>query len=181
MEEKKIIYLLKQGSESAFTTLYERYWRKVYNFARLYLSSVEDSQEVVQEVFIKLWEIRATIREDENLNGLLFIITRNNIFNHSRRKINEEFYQQTVAAAMEESYTEMEEKIDADNLREYLIRLIDQLPSRRREIFILSREEGLTYKEIAQRLNLSEKTVEHQISEALKFLKKNLYMLLLFI
>ena len=145
MEERKLILLLKQGSKDAFTALYKQYWKQVYNFSRLYLTSADAAEEVVQEVFIKIWETREFLREDD-----------------------------------QEPY-DVEEEIDAHNLQEYIDRLIDELPPRRREIFNLSRKEQKSYKEIAILLNISEKTVENQISEALKYLKKNITLLLLFI
>ena len=86
----------------------------------------------------------------------------------------------TVLAAMESTYN-IEEEIEAHNLSEYIDMLIQELPPRRREIFNLSRKQHLTYKEIAERLNISEKTVENQISEALKYLRKNIPMLVLFV
>ena len=148
MEERELILLLKQGSKDAFTALYKQYWKQVYNFSRLYLTSADAAEEVVQEVFIKIWETREFLREDDHFKGLLFIITRNLIFNRHRKNVNEDFY---------------------------------KLPPRRREIFNLSRKEQKSYKEIAILLNISEKTVENQISEALKYLKKNITLLLLFI
>ena len=166
MEEWELILLLKQGSKDAFTALYKQYWKQVYNFSRLYLTSADAAEEVVQEVFIKIWETREFLREDDHFKGLLFIITRNLIFNRHRKNVNEDFYK---------------EEIDAHNLQEYIDRLIDELPPRRREIFNLSRKEQKSYKEIALLLNISEKTVENQISEALKYLKKNITLLLLFI
>lgn len=180
MEEKELILLLKQGSKEAFTTLYKQYWKQVYNFSRLYLTNQSAAEEVVQEVFIKIWETREFIREEDHFKGLLFIITRNLVFNQHRKSLNEDFYKVTVLAAMEETY-DVEEEIDAKNLREYIDMLIVELPLRRREIFNLSRKEHKSYKEIALQLNISEKTVEHQISEALKYLRKNITMLLLFI
>lgn len=180
MEEKELILLLKQSSKDAFTTLYKRYWKQVYNFSRLYLISVDAAEEVVQEVFIKVWETREFLRADDHFKGLLFIITRNLIFNRHRKSLNEDFYKVTVLAALEEPYN-VEEEIDTHNLQEYIDRLIDELPPRRREIFNLSRKEQKSYKEIALLLNISEKTVENQISEALKYLKKNITLLLLFI
>ena len=156
MEERELILLLKQGSKDAFTALYKQYWKQVYNFSRLYLTG------------------------DDHFKGLLFIITRNQIFNRHRKNVNEDFYKVTVLAALEEPY-DVEEEIDAHNLQEYIDRLIDELPPRRREIFNLSRKEQKSYKEIALLLNISEKTVENQISEALKYLKKNITLLLFFI
>ena len=171
---------MKQGSKEAFTTLYKQYWKQVYDFSCLYLTSVSAAEEVVQEVFIKVWESREFLREDDNFKGLLFIITRNMIFNQHRKKLNEDFYRVTVLAAMEKSY-DIEDEIETNNLREYIDLLIEELPPRRREIFNLSRKENKSYKEIALLLNISEKTVENQIHEALKFLKKNITLLLFFV
>ena len=180
MEEKELIVALKQGGKEAFTTLYQQYWRQVYNFSRLYLLNQSATEEVVQEVFIKVWESREFMREDDNFKGLLFIITRNLIFNRHRKHLNEDFYKVTVLSAIEDPY-DVEEEIDAKDLSRYIDTLIDELPERRREIFNLSRKEHKSYKEIAQILHISEKTVENQISEALKFLKKNITLLSLFL
>lgn len=180
MEENELILLLKQSNQEAFTTLYKKYWKQVYNFSRLYLTSQSVAEEVVQEVFIKVWESRDFMREEDNFKGLLFIITRNLIFNMHRKNLNEDFYKMTVLSAMESSY-DIEEEIDAKNLSEYIDLLIADLPPRRREIFNLSRKENKSYKEISQLLGVSEKTVENQIGEALKFLRKNLILLSLFL
>lgn len=180
MEENELILLLKQSNKDAFTTLYNRYWKQVYNFSRLYLTSQSVAEEVVQEVFIKVWESRDFVREEDNFKGLLFIITRNLIFNLHRKSVNEDFYRMTVLSAMEDSY-DIEEEIETKNLSEYIDLLIAELPPRRREIFILSRKENKSYKEIALLLDISEKTVENQISEALKYLRKNIILLSFFL
>ena len=180
MEERQIIKSLKEGDREAFSMLYKQYWEKVYHFCGLYLNNRDVAEDVVQEVFIKVWESREFIREDDNFKGLLFIITRNLIFNHHRKNVNEDFYKMTVLSAMDTSY-DLEEEITAYNLGEYIDHLIEELPERRRVIFNLSRKEHNSYKEIAFQLNISEKTVENQISEALKFLKKNIMLLIWFI
>lgn len=180
MDERELIIRLKQSSKDAFTALYKSYWKQVYNFSRLYLTHANVAEDVVQEVFVKVWETREFLREDDSFKGLLFIITRNLIFNQHRKNVNEDFYKLTVLAALEEPY-DVEEEIETHNLQEYIDRLIDELPPRRREIFNLSRKEQKSYKEIALLLNISEKTVENQISEALKFLKKNVTLILLFV
>ena len=117
---------------------------------------------------------------EDNFKGLLFIITRNLIFNQHRKSLNEDFYKMTVISAMESSY-DIEEEIEAKNLSDYIDLLINELPPRRREIFNLSRKENKSYKEIAELLHISEKTIENQISEALKYLRKNISMLILFL
>lgn len=180
MSEKELIILLKNGDEKAFTTLYRLYWSKVYNFSRLYLSSITEVEEVVQEVFVKVWETRDFLRADDNFKGYLFIITRNLIFNQFRKSFNENAYKLTVlSAAMD--YYDMEDELSAADLKEFIKRMVGGLPPRQQEVFKMSRDEHLTYKEIATRLNISEKTVERHINEAIKFLKKNIMLYLIFI
>lgn len=180
MDERAVLCKLKKGDKSAFESLYKFYWAKVFNFTRLYISSVADAEEVVHDVFIKLWENRIFIDEDKNFEGFLFIVTRNMIFNRSRKSFNESFYKMTVIEAAEESYS-IEEELEVSDLKEYIEGLISQLSPRCQEVFRLSREQGLTYREIAERLNLSEKTVEHHISDALKFLKKRIPVYVFFL
>lgn len=180
MDEKLLIRRLKEGDKEAFSLLYKHYWERIYAFGRLYLDRKERAEDVVQEVFVKIWESREFLREEENFKGLLFIITRNLIFNQYRKNVNEDFYKMTVLAAMEASYS-LEEEIEAGDLREYIDLLIRDLPPKRREIFDLSRKEHKTYKEIAALLQISEKTVENQIGEALKYLKRNIRLLIAFL
>lgn len=180
MDEKELLLTLKTGNKESFTVLYKQYWSQVYNFSRLYLTSREAAEEVVQEVFVKVWESREFIREDDNFKGLLFIITRNLIFNQSRKNFNEDFYKMSVLSAMEQSY-DMEAEIDTQNLREYIDQLIAELPPQRQLIFNMSRKKQMSYREIAEQLNISEKTVENQIGSAIKFLKHNLILLSTFL
>lgn len=99
MDNQTLILALKNGSEEAFTSLYHKYCDKVYKFCRLYYTNDSTTEEVVQEVFIKLWDIRSYVNENENLEGLLFIITRNMIFSNSKKNFNETFYKMSILAA----------------------------------------------------------------------------------
>lgn len=180
-EEKQLIISLQLGNKEAFSQLYELYWKRVYNFSRLYISDVTLSEDIVQEVFIRLWISREMIHANDSIKSLLFFIARNLIFNHHRKEINENFYKMTVLQSMaENSYTNVEEEFEAHDLQDFINKLIEELPSRCQEIFNMSRKQNLSYKEIAQSLQISEKTVENQISIALKHLKKNLYLLIMF-
>ena len=114
------------------------------------------------------------------MSRYLFIITRNLIFNQFRKSFNENAYKLTVlSAAMD--YYDMEDELSAADLKEFIKRMVGELPPRQQEVFKMSRDEHLTYKEIATRLNISEKTVERHINEAIKFLKKNIMLYLIFI
>ena len=135
---------------------------------------------MVQEVFVKLWEARIFLKEDESFKGFLFIITRNIIFNQFRKSFNENAYKTTVLSSAEVEY-DIENEMDAADLQGYIKKLISELTPRQQEVFHLSREEHLSYKEIAIRLSISEKTVERHINEALKFLRKNIYLFFIFL
>ena len=180
LDNQTLILALKNGSEEAFTSLYHKYCDKVYKFCRLYYTNDSTTEEVVQEVFIKLWDIRSYVNENENLEGLLFIITRNMIFSNSKKNFNETFYKMSILAAYDKAY-DIEEELHAKDLRIYIERLVNELPPRQKEVFYLSRHEQLSYKEIAERLDITPKTVERHINEALKYLKKNIYFLQLFL
>lgn len=180
MTERELITSLKMGDEDAFTALYKIYWPKVHNFSRLYLTSVSEVEEIVQEVFVKVWEARLFLKEDESFKGLLFIITRNIIFNQFRKSFNENAYKTTVLNSANTEY-DIENEMEASDLQAYITTLISELPPRQKEIFKMSREQHLSYKEISLRLNISEKTVERHINEALKYLRRNIYLLSIFL
>lgn len=182
MEERETIIRLKDGAHDAFAYIYNKYWIQVYNFSRLYINSSEDAKEVTQQVFIKVWEARHLIKENENFRGFLFIITRNLVFNLNKKSFNESFYKLSVLAAFDgrEKGYEIEEEISTSQLKEFIDELINTLPPRQKEVFLLSREEHMSYKEIALKLNISEKTVEHHITKAMRAIKTNLKLFVLF-
>lgn len=179
MEEKVILEKVRFGDAAAFALLYDRYWLKVYNFAQLYIISSSEVSEVVQDVFVKVWESRETFDETKNFDGFLFIITRNVIFNYSRRYFNELNFKMTALQGIENSY-DIEEELDAADLKNYIDRLIAQLPPQRQRIFRMSREQHLTNKEIAEQCAVTEKAIERQLTLALKFIKDNLPLFIVF-
>ena len=179
MKETIILEKVKVGDASAFSLLYDLYWLKVYNFARLYITSSSAISEVVQDVFVKLWESREFLDVTKNFDGFLFMITRNIIFNYSRSYFNELNFKMTVLKGIENSY-DIEEELDAADLKNYIDKLISQLPARRQQIFRMSREEHLSNREIAERCAVSEKAIERQITLALKFIKENLPLFVVF-
>lgn len=186
MDEKLLIKELTNACDAknneAFTRIYDIYYPKVFHFARLYATSEQDIAEIVQDVFVKLWENRHKLSEEKGLEGLLFIMTRNLIFNAGRSKIRESVFKMTVVRAMEAMDSgNLEDEVIATDLKAYIDELISILPPRQREIFILSREQQLSYREIAERFNITEKAVERHIYLALKFLKKNIANLLVVI
>ena len=141
MNDQEAIVLLKSDSHEDFEYLYQVYGGQVYNFSKLYINSSEDIKEVVQEVFVKLWEARSFLREDENFRGFLFIVTRNLIFNRQKKTFNENFYKLSVLSAYEQSNIDsynIEEELQAKELNNYIDKIIEELPPKQQEIFILS-------------------------------------------
>jgi RNA polymerase sigma-70 factor (ECF subfamily) len=179
MDDKVLISQLRQGSEQAFRRLYDRYWHSVCHFASLYLKRADEVEEVAQEVFIRLWEARLTLREDSSLEDFLFIVTRNLIFTRRRRSLDRSFYNLTVINALSDG-SDTSREAELNDLVERLEKLVDRMPAGRRQVFEMSRRKYMSYREIASELGISEKTVERHINEALKYLKAHLFAILLF-
>lgn len=182
--ESQLVKSLSKGNLLAFNTLYKEYSSRLYRFAFGYLKSEVDTEELIQDVFTKIWEIRKDLKEDLSFRSYLFTITFNCIKKHFRKKAyisgyfkNEVFNDLDIRTSQEITY---------ESLYQYIIELVKMLPERRREIFMKSRFEGQSIYEIAQELKISHKTVENQITASLKFIRthirrEDLAMLLYFI
>ena len=179
MSEEQLILLLKNGDHKAFTSLYNQHRRHAYNFCGLYVSK-ENAEGIVQEVFIKVWTGRTQIDENKNFKGYLFIITRNEIFDFYRSKQISDYQILPLIAVIEDAYEDTEENLCTDDLRNYIEALVDKLPTQSKIIFIMSRKKHLTNQEISDKLQISIKAVEAGITRALKFLRKNMEMIVLF-
>ncbi|MDR2039723.1 MAG: RNA polymerase sigma-70 factor [Bacteroidales bacterium] len=165
----------KEGDKKAFEDIYVHHSKKVYRFAKRYMKHHEDAEEIVQEVFIRLWEARESINPEMNFDNYLFTITRNLIFNQHRKKVNESYFQTFVLASFEENENQLlEDEISTQDLSRYIDEIVNKLPPKQQEVFMLSRKQMLTYKEISAQLNISEKTVEAHIYQVLKTIRKYL-------
>ena len=162
---------LKLSDERAFDALFRHYSALVYRFAYSYLKSRPMSEEIVQECFIKIWEKRAQVRDDQPLKGYLFTIAHHAVLNELRRDQHTQRLQGQVAAARPASVTNEAEYAEMETLYQAAL---EQLPPKQREVFVLSRQQGLTYPEIAELQGLSVKTVEAHIARALKTMRSYL-------
>jgi RNA polymerase sigma-70 factor (family 1) len=170
--EPLLVKNLSKGNLLAFNTLYKKYSSRLYRFALGYLKSEAETEELVQEVFTIVWEKRADLKEELSFRSYLFTIAFNIIRKHFRTKnyLIEYFKNSTN----DDQDIETSQSISYNSLRNYITQLIDELPDRRREIFVKSRIEGNSIKEISQDLNISHKTVENQLSDALRFIRTRL-------
>lgn len=167
--DEHLIIDLKNGDEKAFEILFWKYNKHIYHFIYSLLYDKSVAEDLTQNVFLKIWEKHETIDTGQNFDSYLFTIARNLVYKEAEHRILSESL--TEGLRLTDSDSTVEEKIEAEFLREYINELIGELPPARREIFRLSRQESLSYKEIAERLSISEKTVETQINKALRFLR----------
>lgn len=161
------------GELNSFKKIYSIYFDRVYRFASRFSLSKEDTEEIVQDVFIKLWEKKKLIDQNKCLSGFLFTITQNLVIDKIRRlvatkKLMEKVSTKELRIVASES---TEQLVNFYELSNIISKLIDELPSKRRTIFKLSREKCLTYKEISDILKISQGTVEKQMSKALHTLR----------
>jgi RNA polymerase sigma-70 factor (ECF subfamily) len=164
---------LKNSSDKAFEAIYKRYGGKLYNFIMtISQGDCYMAEEIVQSTFIKLWEMREQINPEKNILYFLSAIAKNMLMNKYQRQTVEYLYQEFLLKEHPTHDTTTEKEIDRRCLENYLDELIDQLPPSRKRIFILSKKDDLSTKQIAEMMQISVSTVETQLSLAIKFIRK---------
>jgi len=174
VDERQLVIELKNGNHHSFKQLYGTYAPKLFAFSRKYLQSQEDAEEIVQEVFLRIWEKRQNIDENQSFSSYVIQAAKHRIFNGFRKKVNEHAYLDFLmhADSTSSEFTEMD--VNYREIKMKTEKVIASMPAKRQEIFRLSRESGLKNREISEKLRISIKTVENQIGQALKFLKNEL-------
>lgn len=174
-ERERVILLQSQCDERAFNALYKQWCGKLFNFV-MKLSGGDSSlaEEIVQDVFVTVWERRATLDENKSFGNYICTIAKSRLLNTYKHRIVESLYTRLVRETVSEATDTTRNEIDTDFLSEFISTIIDELPETRRRIFRMSRYECLTNKEIATRLHLSENTVESQMNKALKFIRSRI-------
>jgi RNA polymerase sigma-70 factor (ECF subfamily) len=159
---------ISAGDEDAFSQLLKRFWNKVYTQALAYLKSAAIAQELTQDVFLRIWTNRSKLSEVDNFPGYLFIITKNEILTQLRKPST---HQVPPDETLEESLWKPDQQLQYKESYTILLNGIEQLPPTRKQVFKMSRHEGLSYDAIAARLNISRNGVKDHIVKALLFLR----------
>lgn len=179
--DNKYVSALKLGDEQVFKKIMKNWYTRLFNFARGYLNNDENAREVLQDVFLQLWEYRKKLADNTSLNAYLFTLTRNHCIDVIRREklllqyrtdkkdeyiLLSESFEALSVSFLDDIFTrEFQTEIDGT---------IGLLPEQCRKVFLMSRKDGLKNREICEILQLSPKTVESHITKALKTIRENL-------
>ncbi|MEJ5994397.1 RNA polymerase sigma-70 factor [Pedobacter sp. Du54] len=175
-----LLHHLSLGDSIAYTEIYERYYYLMLVFAYKKLRDEDLAKDSIQELFANLWEKRATLTSVNHLASYLFTATRNRVFDLiSHHHVKSKYIQSIADYSNTTHNAQTDYLVREKQLKAYIEKAINELPSKMREIFELSRKSDLTYKEIAEKLSVSERTVNNQISNALKRLRTKLLKIVL--
>jgi len=171
----ELVKLMKKGDLKAFDIIFKKYSRRLYVFVFRYVKQEADAEEIVQEVFIKIWKSRDKINVYTSFESFLFTIAHNATVNLLKKRAIEQKYVEHVKSIqyIEESY-ELTDEIHYKELKQKFQGVFNELSPRQKEIFQLSREDGLSNKEIAEKLGISVQTVKNHLVTTLSFLKSKL-------
>ena len=172
---KELLLLIQKDDRIAFYNIYERYCKRLYGFVIRYIKQKEDAEEIVQEVFVKIWESRNKVDIYSSFEAFIFTIAYNTTISLLRKRTNEKKYLEHLKSLQQ--FTNAPDLIDEIHFNELNDRvkvLLNELTPRQKEIFQLSREEGLTHDEIAKKLDISVNTVKKHMVNTLAFLKSQI-------
>ena len=172
-DEKHLLIDLKDGSFQAFERLYNMYSGKLYNFImRLSSGNQYMAEEVVQSTFIRIWEVREKVDTNASFISFLCTIAKNLLMNMYQRQTVEYVYNEYLLKSGLDHDSQTEDTIDLRFLNDYIDSLAEELPAQRKKIFILSKRQNYTNKEIAEMMGISESTVATHL--AVKFMREQL-------
>jgi RNA polymerase sigma-70 factor (ECF subfamily) len=174
-DEIELLRLLKAGNTSAFQQLYNKYHPALYAYILRFIKIPELAEDILQEVFIKIWEIRERINPALSFNAYLYRISRNSVFKHMKKIATDTELQIQVTYQIKEAIEGTDLKLQWQQYERILHAAIDQLPTQRQRVFKLCRQEGKSYEEVAQDLSISRNTVKEHMVLAVKFIKDYIY------
>jgi len=173
INDQELVLLIKRDDKKAFQKLFEKYAPRIYHFSFSYLKNENDAEELVQNVFLKIWDKREFIDTSQNIKAFIFKIAVNTIYDFIRHKNIEHAFQDYARLNYKTSDNFTWHSVIFEEMQGTLNNLVAHLSDQQQTIFRLSKQEGLTNDEIAEKLNLSKRTVENHLYRALSFLKKH--------
>jgi RNA polymerase sigma-70 factor (ECF subfamily) len=169
--QKQQLTLLQQGNEDAFAWIYEKHVDKLYYYTLKFVKNPEVAEELVQAVFVKIWEIRDKINPELSFDAFLYRITKNQTLNFLKRAAYENKYRESLVPSYARGVHDTENRVINNETTAIIDKAISKLPEKRQRIYRMSRLDGLDHQGIASQLGLSKNTVKVQIVKASKFVK----------
>lgn len=173
-DEMELLKQLITGDAESFKKLYEYYQRKIFLFALRLTKSNSEAEEIVQAVFVRLWEKREQIKIEKNFNAYILTITKNLVLDGMKKAAYHKVIQQKIYQNMQELRNTSADQLIEKELAMLHQQAVDRLSPQKRIVFMLSREEELSYEEIAEKLGVSKNTVRNQMSDSLKSIREYL-------
>lgn len=180
LSDTELVNSMIEGDDNAFQEIYRRYWYKLYMSAKRKLIFEEDAQEIVQDIFVDLWERRTQVQIKE-LSNFLFGAVKYRILNHIRTGIVRQRYSLNSFDTANQNDNNTEDQLALSDLSAAIAKGLAVLPRKSQDIFRLNRLDGLTVREIAARLDIPERTIEYHITQSLRVMRQHLkdFLLLL--
>lgn len=172
--EKDLLLRVSEGNENAFRQLFNTYRSKLYSYILKITESKETAEDTVHDVFLKIWITREKLPEIQNINAYLYRMAHNRAYNGLRRMAKETLVMAELEKGTGYESSDPNDKLVRKEVRQFIHDAINKLTPQQKEVFRMSREEGLKQKEIAQRLNISIFTVKKHLTDALNFLRKEI-------
>lgn len=173
-DDHTLITLLKEDNQLAYTEIFERYSRVLVNHAYKVLGNQDEANDIVQEIFLSIWNKRSELAITGALSSYLYKATKNRILNHIAHEKVVSRYADSISNFIENDYILADSKIREQELEAIIAKEIALLPEKMREVFLLRKVEELSYDEIALQLNITDKTAKQQVYNSLKILREKL-------
>jgi RNA polymerase sigma-70 factor (family 1) len=169
--DSELISLLNTGDELAYTEIYNRYWAVLYSHARRMLRDDDEAMDIVQDIFTTLWRRASEINFNTSVKAYLYSSVRNQTLNYINRGKLKNSYLESLTEFIEKGSTETDDLIIYNEFVKRVEKEVENFPQKMRDIFQMSRNDGLSHKEIAEKLDITEHGVKKSINRALKLLK----------
>lgn len=173
-DEKQLLLLLKEGDYEAFNCIYQLYSLRILGRIVRLVKSEQIAEEILQELFLRIWEKRARINAELSFRSFLFSVAQNIVYDHFRKIALDERHRSEFIHDYTEDYAHIEEELVFKQAQEQLMKAIERLPPQCQKVFILFKMEGKSYKEICSQMNISRSTVNNHITKANNLLKQEL-------
>lgn len=180
-DDKALISRLKEGDEKAFELIYNKTGKEIYAYCNSRINDPMVSEEIVQEVFLSIWNKRKSLEITSSLKSYLFAAAKYQILNHIRsEKVKRKYAINLGNYILINIENSTEELLDLDDLHTVLNEIVESLPKKCQKVFRMSRFEHLSIKEISEEMDISTRTVENHITKALRHIRQELKPLVIF-